>query len=67
MVEKYGRWAFDNKKFIILNFALGGGYPGGVNKVTKPYHGLSENTVNKIKAGNAKTIVDWVLVTKTAN
>jgi beta-glucanase (GH16 family) len=29
MVEKYGRWAFDNKKFIILNFALGGGYPGG--------------------------------------
>lgn len=67
MVEKYGRWAFDNKKFIILNFALGGGYPGGVNKVTKPYHGLSENTVNKIKAGEAKTIVDWVLVTKTRN
>lgn len=67
MVEKYGRWAFDNKKFIILNFALGGGYPGGVNKVTKPYHGLSENTVNKIKAGDAKTIVDWVLVTKSAN
>lgn len=67
MVEKYGRWAFDNKKFIILNFALGGGYPGGVNKVTKPYHGLSENTVNKIKAGEAKTIVDWVLVTKSRN
>ncbi|UOE46955.1 glycoside hydrolase family 16 protein [Mucilaginibacter sp. SMC90] len=67
MVEKYGRWAFDNKKFIILNFALGGGYPGGVNKITKPYHGLSENTVNKIKAGDAKTIVDWVLVTKTDN
>ncbi|HEY9195789.1 MAG TPA: glycoside hydrolase family 16 protein [Mucilaginibacter sp.] len=67
MVEKYGRWAFDNKKFIILNFALGGGYPGGVNKVTKPYYGISERTVNKIKAGEAKTIVDWVLVTKTAN
>ncbi|MEO3407999.1 glycoside hydrolase family 16 protein [Mucilaginibacter sp. CAU 1740] len=67
MVEKYGRWAFDNKKFIILNFALGGGYPGGVNKVTKPYHGLSESTVNKIKAGDAKTYVDWVLVTKTGN
>jgi beta-glucanase (GH16 family) len=67
MVEKYGRWAFDNKKFIILNFALGGGYPGGVNKVTKPYHGLSESTVNKIKAGDAKTYLDWVLVTKTRN
>jgi len=64
MVEKYGRWAFDNPKFIILNFALGGGYPNGVNKVTQPYFGLSQSTVNKIKAGQAKVIVDWVLVTK---
>jgi len=64
MVEKYGRWAFDNKKFIILNFALGGGYPGGYNKISKPYFGISESTVNKIKAGNAKVFVDWVLVTK---
>jgi beta-glucanase (GH16 family) len=64
MVEKYGRWAFDNKKFIILNFALGGGYPGGYNKVTKPYYGISESTVNKIKAGDAKVFVDWVLVTR---
>jgi beta-glucanase (GH16 family) len=65
MVEHYGRWAFDNAKFIILNFALGGGYPQGVNKVKAPYFGISESTVNKIKAGEAKTIVDWVLVTKT--
>lgn len=64
MIEKYGPWAFDNPKFIILDFALGGGYPGGVNKITKPYYGISEATVNKIKAGQAKTIVDWVLVTK---
>ncbi|MBB6108921.1 Glycosyl hydrolases family 16 [Mucilaginibacter lappiensis] len=64
MVEKYGRWAFDNKKFIILNFALGGGYPGGYNKISKPYYGISESTVNKIKAGEAKVFVDWVLVTK---
>jgi len=64
MVEKYGRWAFDNPKFIILNFALGGGYPEGVNKVKSPYPGLSESSVNKIKAGNAKVFVDWVLVTK---
>jgi beta-glucanase (GH16 family) len=64
MVEKYGRWAFDNPKFIILNFALGGGYPEGVNKIKAPYPGLSESTVNKIKAGDAKVFVDWVLVTK---
>jgi beta-glucanase (GH16 family) len=64
MVEKYGRWAFDNAKFIILNFALGCGYPGGVNKVTKPYFGISQPTVDKIKAGQAKVLVDWVLITR---
>lgn len=67
MVEHYGRWAFDNPKFIILNFALGGGYPGGVNKVTKPYYGISQSTVDKIKAGQAKVLIDWVLVTKPKN
>jgi beta-glucanase (GH16 family) len=64
MVEHYGRWAFDNPKFIIINFAIGGGYPHGVNKIEKPYYGLSAASVNKIKAGEAKAIVDWVLVTK---
>lgn len=64
MVEHYGRWAFDNPKFIILNFALGGGYPQAVNKVSKPYFGISGSSVDKIKAGEAKFIVDWVLVTK---
>ena len=65
MVEHYGRWAFDNPKFIILNFALGGGYPAGVNKIKAPYNGISEATVNKIKAEAAMVLVDWVLVTKT--
>ena len=64
MVEHYGKWAFDNPKFIILNFALGGGYPGGVNKIKTPYFGLSDATLGKIKAGQAKVFVDWVLVTK---
>lgn len=64
MVEKYGRWAFDNPKFLILNFALGGGYPNGVNKVTQPYFGLSQSSVDQIKSGQAKVLVDWVLVTK---
>ncbi|MDO3627983.1 glycoside hydrolase family 16 protein [Mucilaginibacter sp. BT774] len=67
MIEHYGRWAFDNPKFIILNFALGGGYPNGVNKITKPYFGLSQATVDKIKAGKAKVLVDWVLVTRPKN
>jgi beta-glucanase (GH16 family) len=66
MVEKYGRWAFDNPKFIILNFALGGGYPGGVNGIKQPYYGISQQTVDNIKAGDAKVWVDWVLVTKPA-
>lgn len=65
MVEKYGRWAFDNPKFIIVNFALGGGYPNGVNKITSPYFGLSQQSVDKVKARQAKTLVDWVLVTKS--
>jgi beta-glucanase (GH16 family) len=64
MVEHYGRWAFDNAKFIILNFALGGGYPSGVNKIKAPYNGISQATVDKIKAGQAKVLVDWVLITK---
>ncbi|OIQ67724.1 hypothetical protein GALL_506950 [mine drainage metagenome] len=67
MVEHYGRYAFDNAKFIILNFALGGGYPNGVNKIKKPYFGISQSTVDTIKAGQAKVLVDWVLVTKKAN
>ncbi len=64
MVEHYGRWAFDNAKFIILNFAIGGGYPAGVNKIKAPYYGLSQASVDKIKAEQAKVLVDWVLVTK---
>lgn len=64
MVEKYGRWAFDNPKFLILNFALGGGYPNGVNKIKQPYFGVAQTTVDKIKAGKAKVIVDWVLITR---
>ena len=66
MVEHYGRWAFDNAKFIILNFAIGGGYPQGQNKVTQPYFGIPQTTVDKIKSGSVKAIVDWVLVTKPA-
>ncbi len=64
MVEHYGHWAFDDPKFLILNFALGGGYPHGVNQITSPYYGISQSTVDKIKGGHAKVLVDWILITK---
>jgi beta-glucanase (GH16 family) len=63
-VEKYGRWSFDNPKHLIVNLALGGGYPHGVNKIEKPYFGMSDATLAAIKAGNADTLVDWVRVTE---
>ena len=64
MIEKYGKWAFDNPKHMILNFALGGGYPGGVNKIKTPYPGLPAETVDLIKQGKIKILVDWVRVTR---
>jgi beta-glucanase (GH16 family) len=64
MTNQYGPWVFDKKEFLILNFALGGNYPGGVNHVTKPYYGLPESTVDLIRQGRAKMYVDWVKVTQ---
>ncbi len=64
MVTKHGAWAFDNPKFVILNLALGGDYPAGVNKAQIPYRGLPEATVQLIKDGKAKVMVDWVRVTR---
>jgi beta-glucanase (GH16 family) len=63
-VQHYGAWAFDNPKFIILNLALGGGYPHGVNRVTSPYFGLPASTVRLIDDDKARVYVDWVLVTR---
>jgi beta-glucanase (GH16 family) len=64
MVEQYGRWAFDNPKFLILNLALGGAYPEGVNAVHSPYPGLPAATVQRIEAARARVLVDWVRVTR---
>jgi beta-glucanase (GH16 family) len=63
MVTRYGAWAYDNPKYVILNLALGGDYPAAVNKATTP-RGLPEATVQFIKDGKAKVLVDWVRVTK---
>ena len=61
-VEKYGRWAFDNPKHLILNLALGGTYPHGVNKIDAPYPGISDATVAAIKRDDVAIVVDWVRV-----
>jgi beta-glucanase (GH16 family) len=64
MIENYGKWAFDNPKYIIVNFALGGAYPAKTNGVKEPYSGIPQSTVDMIKQGKAKFIVDWVKITK---
>jgi len=64
MVERYGHWAFDNPKYLILNLALGGGYPQGVNGATTPYHGLPASTVQHIQSDSVSVLVDWVRVTQ---
>ena len=63
MVEAHGRWAFDNPKYLIVNLALGGNYPAGVNGTTGPYRGLPEATVRSIQKDEPKIVVDWVRVT----
>jgi beta-glucanase (GH16 family) len=63
MVERHGRWAFDNPKHLIVNLALGGNFPAAVNKVKAPYHGLPETTVRAIQNDEPKVLVDWVRIT----
>lgn len=62
MVENYGDWRFDNDKFLILNFALGGAYPFKTNRIEEPYNGMPQSTVDAIKAGDVAMYVDWVRV-----
>jgi beta-glucanase (GH16 family) len=62
MIERHGRWAFDNRKYLILNFALGGTYPRSVNKVDRPYPGLPASTVEMIGQEKVRFLVDWVRV-----
>ena len=62
MVEHYGEWSFDNPKYLILNFALGGAYPFKTNGIEEPYNGLPQSTVDQIKSGDVSMLVDWVRV-----
>ena len=63
MVEHYGKWAFDNKKYLILNYALGGAYPVKINGVKQPYFGMPESSLQLVKSNKAQMLVDWVKVT----
>ena len=64
MVTHYGNWSFDNEKFLILNYALGGAYPVKLNGVKAPYYGMPVSTVELVKKNEARMLVDWVRVTK---
>jgi len=65
MSQPYGRWAYgerDSAKFVILNVALGGNYPHAVNHTDTPYAGMPAATVDLIKTGRPRMLVDWVRV-----
>jgi beta-glucanase (GH16 family) len=57
-----GAWVFDHDQYVILNLALGGAYPAGWNKVTTPYWGLPQSSVDRIAGGGVRAEVDWVRV-----
>jgi beta-glucanase (GH16 family) len=63
MIKFYGDWVFDKKKFLILNFALGGTYPFKTNGIRFPYYGIPDTTVKSIQNNEIKMLVDWVKVT----
>ena len=62
MVDFFGSWVFDDKKYLILNFALGGVYPFKTNGIRSPYYGIAKETVNKVRNNQAKVMVDWIRV-----
>ncbi|GGD45469.1 family 16 glycosylhydrolase [Erythrobacter arachoides] len=64
MIEHYGEWRFDTPKHLILNFAMGGAYPHKVNGIDAPYPGIPQETVDRVRAGEADLAmyVDWVRV-----
>jgi len=66
MTRFFGEWAFDNPKYLILNFAVGGVYPFKINGVKEPYYGLPVSTFQSIKNKQSKMLVDWVRITKNS-
>lgn len=41
-----------------------GAYPFKTNGVTSPYPGITDSTVQLVKANRGKVLVDWVRITK---
>jgi len=62
MTEFFGPWVFDNPKYLILNFAVGGVFPYKVNGIKEPYYGLPASTLESIKKGESRMVVDWVKI-----
>jgi beta-glucanase (GH16 family) len=54
----------DSAKYVVVNLAVGGGYPAAVNGVRAPRLGLPDATERAIAAGGARVLVDWVRVTR---
>lgn len=67
MVEHYGKWAYDTPQFLMLNYALGGGYPVKINGVKAPYFGMPQSSADLVKNNKVKMLVDWVKVTKRSD
>ncbi|MBZ4334909.1 glycoside hydrolase family 16 protein [Corallococcus interemptor] len=63
-VERHGAWAYDKPLFIIFNFAVGGGYPEGVNKTKEPYFGVPQATADLLRDTPQTMEVDWVRVSQ---
>lgn len=63
MVDFFGRWAFDDEKFLVLNVAVGGTYPFKTNGIRAPYYGVPAETVTALREDRARVLVDWVRVT----
>ncbi|MCP3141513.1 family 16 glycosylhydrolase [Pyxidicoccus xibeiensis] len=61
-VQRYGPWVYDKPFYIILNLAVGGTYPFGVNGASTPYYGVPQSTLDLIRQTPQQMEVDWVRV-----
>lgn len=66
MIEYFSPWIFDQPKSIVINLAIGGGYPYKINGVKKPYYGLPEETVNLIQKNDVCYKIDWVKISQSS-
>ncbi len=59
-VNQYGNWVYDKPMYIILNLAIGGTYPAGVNGATQPFYGVPQATADLVTRTPQVFEVDWV-------